>query len=476
MDTPADGDFDRLTRLAARLFDSKFALVTLLDAERQYFKSCFGVDGVTGSEIESSFCAFAIADPADHFVVLDLQADARFKDNRFVTGWPGVRFYAGAPLIVRGQRLGTLCVLDVDPRTDVPAQLIADLVDLAASVATLIELKDEARVRARTTADLIREQWRHALTLEAGRVGSWVLNLQTSLVTCNDTFRQMYGLPEVGPVHVEEVFSALEPEGRPLIQAALEKAMAEHSDYAEEMLVARTDRWLLTRGRVYERSPDGTPLVMMGVSLDITEAKLSGQRTRLLLRELNHRVKNTLAQIQSIARQTMRQTNDPQAFMTAFSGRLRTLSELHVKLADNDWAGVRLDEVLAGQFGDNFRERRVRLSVEGDDMMLPADHALGLALVLHELTTNASLHGAWSNEWGDVHVDWKRISSPVSGLALRWREIGGPDVSAPKDVSLGVKLIERSLAKVLDSRVDLRFAPGGVEADITLPLPDAGYE
>jgi two-component sensor histidine kinase len=476
MDTPPDGDFDRLTRLAARLFGAKFALVTLIDGERQFFKSCFGVAGVAGSPVEASFCAFTIADPGDHLVIPDMHADARFRDNPFVTGWPGVRFYVGAPLIVRGQRLGTLCVLDTEPRAETAPELVADLIDLAASASTLIELKDEARVRARTAAELLREQWRHALTLEAGRVGSWVWDLQSGVVTCNDIFRQMYGLPEAGPVHVEAVLDSIDEAARISIQTAIEQALDDESDYAEEMMIGRTQRWILTRGRVYERDPSGRAMVMMGVSLDITDSKINAQQTRLLLRELNHRVKNTLAQIQSIARQTMRQTTNPQAFIDAFSGRLRTLSDVHVKLADRDWAGVRLDEVLGGQFGADFRVRRQRLAVEGADLLLPADHALGLALVLHELATNALLYGAWSNDHGVVRLDWRPITAPVTGLLMRWRETGGPPVHEPADSGLGLRLIERSLAKVLDSRVDLRFAPTGIEVDILLPLPETAQD
>ncbi len=476
MDTPPDGDFDRLTRLAARLFGTRFALVTLIDGERQFFKSCFGVPDITGSAVEASFCAFTIADPGDHLVVPDMQADARFRDNPFVTGWPGVRFYAGAPLIVRGQRLGTLCVLDTEPRAETAPELIADLIDLAASVSTLIELKDEARVRARTAAELLREQWRHALTLEAGGVGSWVWDLQSGLIACNDIFRTMYGLSDAGPVHIEAVLETLDAATRPSIQTAIEQALEDGSDYADEMLIGRTRRWILARGRVYERDAAGRPMVMMGVSLDITDSKLSAEHTRLLLRELNHRVKNTLAQIQSIARQTMRRTTDPQAFIEAFSGRLRTLSDVHVKLADRDWTGVRLDEVLGGEFGADFRARRNRLAVEGADLLLPADHALGLALVLHELATNALLYGAWSNERGVVRLDWRPITTPVTGLLLRWRETGGPALRDDYDPGLGIRLIERSLTKVLDSRVDLRFAPTGIEVDILLPLPEAVQE
>jgi two-component sensor histidine kinase len=472
MDSAPDADFDRLTRIAAALFGAEFSLVTILDEERQWFKSCFGIDTLDQSPIDVSFCAYTVAvQHADHLVIPDMTEDPRFVDNPFVTGWPGVRFYAGAPITVRGQRLGTLCVLDTKPRHDLDPQLIRQLVDLAGVASSLVELKDEARVRARTAAELMREEWRHALTLEAGKVGSWVWDLRSGDVSCNDTFRRMYSLPESGRVHMDQVFASIAREDIAAVQKALQVSFDDGSDYEIEMRISDPPRWLTTRGRVYQRDAAGKPLVMMGASLDITDSKQSEQHTRMLLRELNHRVKNTLAMIQSVARQTIRQNPDPQAFIDAFSGRLRTLSDTHVLLADRDWSGVQLYDVIAGQLGPDFQTRADRAHVSGPDMLLPADHALGLGLILHELTTNAHNHGAWANDEGVVTLEWDVTEAPVRGLSLRWVEAGGPAVSEPKERGLGTRLIERSLAKVLDSSVELSFAAPGLRADVWMPLP-----
>jgi two-component sensor histidine kinase len=472
MGSAPDSDFDRLTGIAARLFNVDFALVTLLDEQRQWFKSCFGPVGFTESPIGVSFCAHTIAAPdSDHMVVCDLASDQRFARNPFVIGPPHVRFYAGAPITVRGQRLGTLCVLGTQPREDVPDALIRQLVDLAAVAGTLVELKDEARVRARTAAELMREEWRHALTLEAGKVGSWVWDMRTGELSCNDTFRRMFGLSETGTVSMDEVFNAIEPDDMPSVQNTLGAAFNEGGDFDAEMRIPRTSRWLTARGRVYQRDATGKPLVMMGASLDVTDARRSAEQTRLLLRELNHRVKNTLAMIQSVARQTIRQSPDPQDFIDAFSGRLRTLSDTHVLLANRDWQGVQLYDVLAVQLGPDFLSQPDRADVSGADMLLPADHALGLGLILHELTTNAHNHGAWSEDDGIVSIAWEVRDHPSPGIALSWRESGGPEVARPAEIGLGTRLIERGLAKVLDSEVQLDFHPEGVRMDLWMPLP-----
>ena len=472
LDSEPDRDFDRLARIAATVFGTQFAQINLLEPHRQWSRSFFGNDGVTDLPVESSLCAHTLAAEGDHLIALDLTAEARFQNNPFVSGPPHLRFYAGAPIIVHGQRIGTLCVFGTKARTEVAPEDVNQLIDLAGMASTLFALKDEARVRARTAAALIKEEWRHALTLEAGKVGSWVWDIRSGEIACNDMFRRMYGFPDTGVVLADHVLEAIHPADRQQVEDGIRASLHDGVDYEAEARIGSSGRWLTMRGRVYQRDADGRPLVMMGACIDVSDSKLNAEHTRHLLRELNHRVKNTLAMIQSIARQTIRQNPDPQGFIEAFSGRLRTISDAHVLLADRDWSGVQLYEVLASQLGKDFIVAPRRASVHGEDVTLPADHALGLGLILHELTTNAHRHGAWSSDIGEVHIVWDVRQEPVRGLALRWREVGGPMVATPHEQGLGVRLIERSLAKVLDSDVSLNFTPDGVSAEIWMPLPE----
>lgn len=472
-DTRVDVDFERLSRTAAFVFQADFAVVTLIGEDRQWVRACFGLDYAADRLADISFGAHVVALPQDQttLVVRDAMRDDRFRTSPLVTGSPGIRFFAGAAVTVGGQKVGALCVMSTAPRAALEPGLVEQLADLAAMASTLFALKDEAQVRARTAAALVREEWRHALTLEAGKVGSWVWEVNTGELACNDMFRRMYGLPEAGKVRFEDVLAATHEADRAKVEAGIQASFREGVDYDAQARVGATGRWLTMRGRVYQRDAEGKPLVMMGVSIDITESKQSADHTRLLLRELNHRVKNTLAMIQSVARQTIRQNPDPQDFIQAFSGRLRTISDAHVLLADRDWSGVQLYEVIASQLGPSFRTSPDRAEVTGDDVTLPADHALGLGLILHELTTNAHRHGAWSGDDGTVSIDWEVRKNPSRGLSLTWRESGGPSVAGPSEYGLGTRLIERSLAKVLDSEVKLDFDPAGVVAHIWMPLP-----
>lgn len=473
LDGPQDSDFQRLCRMTAQIFGVEMALFTLLDSERQWFAGQVGAGDVCESATETSFCAHVIALPGESevLVVPDARQDARFRDNPLVEGEPNIRFYAGAPIMVGGHKVGTICALSASPRTGMTPEMLEQLRDLGRMGSSMLALKDEARVRARTADALVREEWRHALTLEAGKVGSWVWDVRGGQLSCNDMFRRMFGLAESGVASVDEVLAAIHPADRSRVQAGIEASFEAGADFGAEARMAASGRWINMRGRVYQRDTEGRPLVMMGACTDITESKQSADHTKMLLRELNHRVKNTLAMIHSVARQTIRQNPDPQDFIEAFSGRLHTISHAHVLLADRDWAGVNLHEVIASQLDGGFGADSARAEVHGEDVMLPADHALGLGLVLHELTTNACRHGAWSGEMGRVRIDWTISRDPAPCLCLNWTESGGPRVKTPAEYGLGAKLIERSLAKVLDSQVSLRFEPDGVMARVWMPLP-----
>jgi signal transduction histidine kinase len=157
LDTPPEAEFDRLTRLAARLFQVPIVLLTLVDVNRQWFKSCYGLQ-LTETSRDSSFCAHAILSD-DPLLIPDTHHDARFSDNPLVTGEPGIRFYAGAPLLAKGQRLGTLCLIDTIPHSDLDAERIALLQDLAAMGVEELELRRTTR-KLLETETLLRESVR----------------------------------------------------------------------------------------------------------------------------------------------------------------------------------------------------------------------------------------------------------------------------------------------------------------------------
>jgi len=207
--------------------------------------------------------------------------------------------------------------------------------------------------------------------------------------------------------------------------------------------------------------------------IDISERKRAEEHQKLLIDELNHRVKNTLATVQSIAAHTRRSSRDLPSFARNFEPRLLALSKAHELLTHHSWAGIGLHELLRQEltpYGDGS-VGRVRL--EGPNFMLSPRVGLALSLVLHELTTNAAKYGALSDGQGLVTVRWsteKADSNTGPILRIDWLESGGPPVARPAKRSFGTRLIERSVTMELQGSVALDFDPAGLRCTLELPL------
>lgn len=191
----------------------------------------------------------------------------------------------------------------------------------------------------------------------------------------------------------------------------------------------------------------------------------------LLVRELNHRVKNAFAVLQSILNATLRNTTDPAAFADSFKGRLHSMAAAQEILTSRDWSSAELGRLARGQLAAFLGSGNSRVSISGPAVELPAQHAVPIGLILHELGTNASKYGALSVPGGRVQLSWSVI--PVAQdrereLQIVWREQGGPAVSMPDRRGFGSTLIERGLPL---GNVDRQFEPGGVVCTITMPLP-----
>lgn len=245
-----------------------------------------------------------------------------------------------------------------------------------------------------------------------------------------------------------------------LLQGGDRRAMQEHS-------FSRADG-ALRQGEWYCSSlagSGGRPGSVMIELLDVTARRRAEDTQQLLIGELNHRVKNTLATVQAIASQGFRHARSEKEFQDAFTGRLQALSRAHSMLSATTWesAGLRAliaDQVAIGAVGED------RLTLDGPEVDLPPELALRFSLIFHELATNAHKHGALSNATGTIGLKW-RLEQSV--LSLEWAEDGGPAVSPPSRRGFGSTLIERSMAAD-GARITSDFATEGVRWTMILPL------
>lgn len=217
---------------------------------------------------------------------------------------------------------------------------------------------------------------------------------------------------------------------------------------------------------------DGTGRIVGAskVARDVSERRRAEDVQRLLIDELNHRIKNTLATVQAIATQTLRRSGNASDFVTSFNGRILALSRAHGLLTGGSFQGADIlqlvrEQLMLGGDGDP------RIAWSGPSLTLEAQAALHLALVLHELGTNARKHGALSSPNGRVLVSWEVHTNGGRKLALKWEERGGPPVKAPSSRGFGTILIEQSL-QAHGGEVAVNYAEIGVTCHIALPLSE----
>jgi len=203
---------------------------------------------------------------------------------------------------------------------------------------------------------------------------------------------------------------------------------------------------------------------------DVTDVVLADQRQKLMIDELNHRVKNTLATVQSIALQTARTHIDPKSFAGAFQARILALSHTHDLLTKSHWEGADLGDVIRHEieaYGAN------RLTLDGPSVALEPATAVSLGMIFHELATNAAKYGALTPGSGHVVVNWD-VKGPDSRLNLSWCEKEGPTTSPPQRRGFGSRLIERNVRHDLSGHVETYFTPTGFKAEFSIPLSKEG--
>jgi PAS domain S-box-containing protein len=317
---------------------------------------------------------------------------------------------------------------------------------------------------------------RARLALDAGQMGTWWYDHKKKIGGWSSQAAVLLGLPpEQKTVTVEEWRKLVHPEDLDRALAKLRTAAQGSGDYEDEYRILHPNgevRWIDSRGRVFLNSYR-RPVYFVGVFQDITGRKVAEDQQRFFLDELNHRVKNTLATVQSIAAQTLRSAPNPASFKEAFEGRLLALSKTHDLLTRNAWRDANLHDIAKQELAPYRKNHDDRIVMEGPRVNLPSRYAINLGLVLHELVTNAAKYGALSSPSGRLDVKWS-ANGAADGppkLHLHWVEEGGPPVEPPKRQGFGSRLISRSIEGELSGQVAIDFAPTGIRYDIFVPLP-----
>ncbi|MBB4041187.1 PAS domain S-box-containing protein [Microvirga flocculans] len=339
----------------------------------------------------------------------------------------------------------------------------------------------DAHKRTEDALRMLEGQYRQAL--EAADLGTWQIDLEKGLITWDEGTCALYRLPHNGlySLTLDEAWDMIHPEDREAMKARLAEAAgpASNGHYEGEYRAVMPDgkqRWFRSLGQALYRYEGGTrrAVSLYGVVSDITERHTLEEGQKLLMRELNHRVKNLFAIANGMVSMTARTARDPKDMATALRGRLSALSRAHELVQPvgsteaGQGAGTELSQLIGAVLEPYRQASAGRITIEGPHVPVGSNTTTSLALVLHELATNAAKYGCLSHEEGALDIHWSVKDDTVDFI---WTESGGPAIeSAPNFEGFGTQLSLRSITGQLGGALDREWRPEGLRVHMVLPL------
>ncbi len=318
---------------------------------------------------------------------------------------------------------------------------------------------------------------RFRLAADAAGLGVWDRDLSDDFLIFSDQARAIYGFPPDGVVTLDMVRAATHPDDvARTVEVALRhmdpKIRSREPGAYRVIWPDGQQRWVLAHGEaVFEPRDEGEVAVRyIGMLQDITEQTLADQRRQFLLHELNHRVKNTLASVQSIAHLSLRDAQSVAQTRTRLTDRLIALAGAHDLLTREDWRAADVIDIVAAAVSPYETPQAPRFVTDGPSAPLAPKAAVALALALHELGTNAAKYGALSTEAGRIGIAWTIEAGEEPLLTLDWRESGGPPVRPPSRSGFGTRLLTQGLAAEFGGGAKLDYRPDGLTCRITARL------
>jgi len=464
-----DPELGAIAQLAAKLCAAPIGLVSLVEDQRQMFLARHGLDARETPRSES-FCQHAMVQ--DRILeVPDATADDRFVANRLVTGPPFIRFYAGAPLLSEeGVPLGALCVISPVARPDGLTPIQREALTVLAT-AVMRRLKDR-RDRLATEAALAESRDRFDALADAIPQMAWSTKPDGKPDYFNARWYEFTGAP-AGKHDGDGWLEPLHPDDAARAAAVWAKAVETGQPYEVEYRLRRADgeyRWTLARG-LPMKGRGGQVLRWFGTNTDIHEQRLLVESQQLLSRELNHRIKNIFSVIGGLVNLSAREHAEMEPLAATISARIAALGLAHdyvrPEAADGEGRPVTLRRLLADLVAP-YRDRAdTRLTFEGEELALSASSVTPMALVFHELATNAVKYGALSAADGRVTVSVRRECDEV---IMDWVEQGGPRVAgAALGSGFGSHLGDMSIRRQLGGRYEHHWNEAGLRVAIVVP-------
>lgn len=291
-------------------------------------------------------------------------------------------------------------------------------------------------------------------------------------IFCSPKFYEMFGDGVIWTnVFVNPDLPAFHPEDKGIVRKSTYNIF--HTSSSKEELEYRIKgkdgNWLWIWERLaITRNEQGIPTRIIGALLDVTEQKRIEERLSLVINELNHRVKNTLVIVQSLAANTIRDNRPIKEALALFETRLISLARAHDLITKNQWEGANVQEVVSSALEPFLQKDIKRFVIEGSNVTITSQTAISLAMALYEMGTNATKYGALANNEGKVYISWVRKKEIIDGeplyfIEFQWKEKGGPQIlTTPTRKGFGTRLLRRSFSSDPNSKITIKYQKDGI--------------
>ncbi|MCW2339138.1 PAS domain S-box-containing protein [Sphingobium sp. B2D3A] len=467
-DLPAlenDATLKAIADFASKLCDAPIALVSFVEATRQWFPARTGLNA-RETPREQSFCAHAMLGE-DIMVVPDAQRDPRFRGNPLVTGEPHIRFYAGAPLVSDdGIRLGALCVIDSEPRSGLTVTQRQGLKVLAANIMLFLISRRSSR---RSDRELHEREAKFRVLADTMPQMVWSTRPDGFHDYYNARWYEFTGV-EPGSTDGEGWNGMFHPDDQERAWSVWRHSLESGDPYEIEYRLRNAHgeyRWTLGRALPI-RDNSGTITRWFGTCTDIHDQKMIQAQREVVAQELSHRIKNIFSVITGLISFSTRHHPEARDVANDLRDRIMALGRAHDFVRPHSEASrpETGQNSLLGMLRELLGVYVERVHIEGEDVTIDDRSATPLALVFHELATNAAKYGSLSVPEGTVHL---RSESDNKSVRLEWHEVGGPAISQPANSGFGTQLIELSAIRQLSGKIERDWNSNGLRLELTVP-------
>lgn len=465
--TPAEKQFDDIADFVASLCECPIALVNIVTPQRQWFKAAHGID-VSGTDGQDSFCAHAMNQPDGLLVVEDASLDPRFAGRPPPKCFSNIKFYAGAALrSPEGVPLGSLCVMAPDARSGLTPLQDQGLRIMAAQTMGLLESRRRRAARDDTHRYPANDPFRTIADAVPQMI--WFATADGKPDYCNSYWHEYTGLPQEH--FTENPGGIIHPDDMETVKFGWQRAVSRGAPYEGEHRIyyrAGTYRWAKSQARPM-RDDQGRIIRWIGTTTDIHDERTAIEEQRLSVQEINHRVRNIFAVIAGLINLSSRAHPEMATLNEDLYARIIALGRAHDFVREKSMAGH--PNNLHGMLRELFlpyNHTSIRVAIYGEDAEIDDQSATPLALMFHELATNAVKYGALCTPQGQVRIETRHIDGDC---VIGWRESSGPEIrSAPEARGFGWNLIDMAAKRQLHGSISREWTSGGLQAEIVIPL------